>query len=70
MTEYMTLEVDEMNARAKELAEQGKYLTTEELQKKRDYMEAVKKASDLRRKNGNRRNPAGFVNGISSFYRI
>lgn len=50
MTEYMTLEVDEMNARAKELAEQGKYLTTEELQKKRDYMEAVKKASDLRRK--------------------
>ena len=32
------------------LKKQGKYLTTEELQKKRDYMEAVKKASDLRRK--------------------
>jgi len=50
MTEYMTLEVDEMNVRAKELAEQGKYLSTEELQRKRDYMEAVKKAAELRRK--------------------
>ncbi len=50
MTEYMTLEVDEMNVKAKELAEQGQYLSTEELQRKRDYMEAVKKAADLRRK--------------------
>ena len=48
MTEYMTLEVDEMNVKAKELAEQGQAPTTEELQKKRDYMEAIKKAADLR----------------------
>lgn len=48
MTEYMTLEVDEMNVRAKEFAEQGQAPTTEDLQKKREYMEAIKKASDLR----------------------
>ena len=48
MTEYMTLEVDEMNVKAKELAEQGQSPSTEDLQKKRDYMEAIKKAADLR----------------------
>ncbi len=49
MTEYMTLEVDEMNATAKELAAQGKSPSREELIKKRKYMEAVKNLASLKR---------------------
>lgn len=40
--EHITLDVDEMNAKAKELAVQGQNPSTEELVKKRKYMEAVK----------------------------
>lgn len=47
--EHITLDVDEMNAKAKELAQQGKNPATEELVKKRKYMEAVKKLSSLKR---------------------
>ncbi len=47
--EHITLDVDEMNVQAKELAKQGKTPTTEELVKKRKYMEAVKKLSALKR---------------------
>ena len=49
MTEYMTLEVDEMNARARDLEEKGETPTVEELVKKRQYMEAVKNLAALRR---------------------
>lgn len=47
--EHITLDVDEMNSRAKELAAQGANPPTEELVKKRKYMEAVKKLSALKR---------------------
>ncbi len=47
--EHITLDVDEMNVKAKELAMQGKNPDTEELVKKRKYMEAVKKLSTLKR---------------------
>lgn len=49
MTEFMTLEVDEMNAQAKALEKQGKNLPVAELVKKRKYMESVKKLSTLKR---------------------
>ncbi len=48
MTEFMTLEVDEMNAKAKEQAAVGEAPSQEELQKKRKYMEAVKNLSSLK----------------------
>lgn len=48
MTEYMTLEVDEMNATAKELAAKGDAPSQADLQKKRKYMEAVKNLTDLK----------------------
>ena len=47
--EHITLDVDEMNVQAKELAEQGKNPETEQLVTKRKYMEAVKKLSNLKR---------------------
>lgn len=47
--EHITLDVDEMNAKAKELAAEGKNPETEELVRKRKYMEAVKKLSALKR---------------------
>ena len=47
--EHITLDVDEMNVKAKELAEQGKNPETEQLVTKRKYMEAVKKLSNLKR---------------------
>lgn len=49
MTEVMTLEVDEMNATAKEMAAQGKTPGRDMLIKKRKYMEAVKKLALLKR---------------------
>jgi hypothetical protein len=49
MIEYMTLEVDEMNIRAKEYAKQGRNVSTAELVKKREYMEAIKELSALKR---------------------
>lgn len=48
MTEVLTLEVDEMNIKAKELAEQGQSLSSEALVNKRKYMEAIKKTADLK----------------------
>ncbi len=47
--EHITLAVDEMNVKAKELAQKGENLTTEELVKKRNYMDAIKKLSDVKR---------------------
>lgn len=47
--EHITLDVDEMNAHAKELAAEGKNPETAELIKKRKYMEAVQKLSALKR---------------------
>ncbi|MBP5352529.1 MAG: hypothetical protein J6Y91_02035 [Alphaproteobacteria bacterium] len=47
--EHITLDVDEMNVAAKELAKQGTNPDTEELVKKRKYMEAVQKLSNLKR---------------------
>lgn len=47
--EHITLDVDEMNARAKEMAVDGQNPPTEELVRKRKYMEAVKKLSALKR---------------------
>ncbi len=49
MIEYMTLEVDEINARSQELAQAGRNLSMPDLVKKRKYMEAVKKLSSLKR---------------------
>ena len=49
MIEFMTLEVDEMNIAAKEYAKMGKTVPTEELKKKRKYMEDIKKLSELKR---------------------
>jgi len=49
MSEYMTLEVDEMNANAKELALKGEAPSQEALQKKRKYMEAIKNLTALKR---------------------
>ncbi len=47
--EHITLDVDEMNAHAKELAAEGQNPETAELVKKRKYMEAVQKLSALKR---------------------
>ncbi len=49
MIEYMTLDVDELNSKAKELAAKGQSLSTPDLVKKRKYMEAVKTLSSLKR---------------------
>lgn len=49
MTEFMTLEVDEMNASAKELAAKGEAPAREDLIKKRKYMEAIKTLASLKR---------------------
>ena len=49
MIEYMTLRVDEINAKEKELAQKGENLSREELMKKRSYVEAIEKLSDQKR---------------------
>ena len=49
MIEYMTLDVDELNAKSKDLAKEGKSLSVEDLSKKRQYMEEVKKLSAIKR---------------------
>ena len=49
MTEYMTLEVDEMNSTARELAAKNESPSRESLIKKRKYMEAVKNLASLKR---------------------
>lgn len=47
--EHITLDVDEMNAHAKELALNGETPSTADLMKKRQYMEEVQRLSDLKR---------------------
>ena len=47
--EYMTLSVDEMNVKAKQLAQKGGALSSHELQIKRQYMDSIKKLLDLKR---------------------
>ncbi|MBR2136782.1 MAG: hypothetical protein IJ852_02330 [Alphaproteobacteria bacterium] len=47
--EHITLDVDEMNVEAKDLAKEGKTPDTQQLVKKRKYMEAIQKLSDLKR---------------------
>ena len=47
--EHITLAVDELNVKAKELSAKNESLSTEELVKKRNYMDAIKKLSDLKR---------------------
>ncbi|MBE6445086.1 MAG: hypothetical protein E7019_03380 [Alphaproteobacteria bacterium] len=49
MIEHMTLDVDELNSRSKELAADGQSLNMADLSKKRKYMEAVKQLSLLKR---------------------
>lgn len=49
MTEYMTLEVDEMNAQAKALDAKGEAPNVDQLVKKRQYMEAIKNLASLKR---------------------
>ena len=49
MIEFMTLEVDDINAQAKQLAEQNQTLPLDTLMKKRQYMEAIKNLSSLKR---------------------
>lgn len=49
MIEYLTLDVDELNAKSVELVKNGKSLNVDDLSKKRKYMEAVKNLSALKR---------------------
>ena len=47
--EHITLDVDQMNIDAKELAKEGKNPETAQLVKKRKYMESIKELSSLKR---------------------
>lgn len=49
MIEYMTLDVDELNSKSNDLAKEGKSLSVDDLSKKRQYMEEVKKLSAIKR---------------------
>lgn len=49
MSEYLTLEVDEMNAQSKDLAKKGEATPRDNLIKKRKYMESVKNLASLKR---------------------
>lgn len=49
MIEYLVLEVDEINAKSKELARQGQSLGMDEMTKKRKYMEAVKRLNKMKK---------------------
>ena len=49
MIEFMTLDIDELNSSTVELAKSGKSLSVEELDKKRNFMESIKKLSALKR---------------------
>lgn len=48
MIEYMSLDVDEINSRAAELAKEGKSLRVEDLSKKRRFMSAIKELYALK----------------------
>lgn len=49
MSEYLTLEVDEMNAQSKDLATKGEATSRDSLIKKRKYMESIKNLASLKR---------------------
>ncbi len=49
MIEYMTLDVDELNARSVDLAKEGKSLSVADLERKRKFMQASKDLSTLKR---------------------
>ncbi len=49
MIEYMTLDVDELNARSVDLAKEGLSLNVGELERKREFMQATKELSDIKR---------------------
>ncbi len=49
MIEYMTLDVDELNAKTVELAKEGQSLSIGELERKRSFMEATKDLSNIKR---------------------
>ncbi|MBR2921803.1 MAG: hypothetical protein IKC10_00620 [Alphaproteobacteria bacterium] len=49
MIEYMTLDVDELNAKASDLAKQGASLNVAELERKREFMQATKELSYIKR---------------------
>ena len=49
MIEYMTLDVDELNSKSNDLAKEGRSLSVDDLSKKRQYMEEVKKLSAIKR---------------------
>lgn len=49
MIEYMTLDIDELNASVADLAKDGKSLSVAQLDKKRDFMVAVKELTALKR---------------------
>lgn len=50
MVEYMTLDIDELNAKAKQLAAKGGSLSADELKRKRQYMDSIKTLLDLKHK--------------------
>ena len=50
MTEYLTAEVDKMNAAAKTTAAQNKTTSRDDLIKKRKYMQAIKDLANIKRK--------------------
>ena len=49
MIEYMTLDVDELNAKTAELTREGKSLSVAELERKREFMQSTKELSALKR---------------------
>ncbi len=49
MIEYMSLDIDEMNASTADLAKDGKSLSVADLDKKRSFMEKIKNLSSLKR---------------------
>ena len=49
MIEYMTLDVDELNAKASDMAKQGASLNVAELERKREFMQATKELSYIKR---------------------
>lgn len=49
MIEYLVLEVDEMNAKAKEMAAEGKNPDMAQMNKKRRYMESVKRLNIMKK---------------------
>lgn len=70
MIEFMTLEVDELNARSNELAQKGENLSMPDLVKKRKYMRAVKDLSALKRELETAQVRLGIFDGFPSVNRI